>query len=198
MMMTRRYPRMSGAVCRGGAGLLLAGGVALLALNLERQHATHYGLVPLDLTPWLPSVLAYLIGLALTGASLGGRWYRHHRHIGGARFSRLDSALLSVGAMLVVLSAPTAFDLTLTPPATMTGGVEGIGRSTSPFDLVNQCDLAAAGDIFTVAQDVCSEISHSDSEQCVTVIFGPHSQIAFSVTFVPISDLSEQRRFCGE
>ena len=198
MEMLRRYPAVTGAVFRGGAGALLAGCVAMAGLALERWHAARYGLTLANLAPWIPSLLAFLLGVALIGASVGGWWYRHrHRgrmRAGAATRSRLDAALLIVGALLLLVNAPAALDLTLSVPTSATGRVDTIGVSISPFDLVEQYRLTINGRSYTVAHDAYL----SDGGQCVTVVYGPRSQIAFAVALVPASALSTQRQFCGE
>lgn len=193
MMMTQRYPRVSGAVYRGGAGLLLAGGVALAGVGLMRWHAARYGLAPLNLTPWLPSLLAFLVGVALLGAGIGGWLYVRRQWRAGAR-RRLDNTLLVVGALLILFNVSTALDLTVTPPATATGQVTGIGQTIWPLEQMDQYNMSFNGQTFTVTQDVY----HTDGGQCVTVVYGPRSQIAFAVTLIPFGDLSKQRQFCGE
>ena len=196
MVMLRSQPVVTGIAFRGGVGLLLAGCVATAGLALERWHTARYGLALANLTPWIPSLLAFLLGVALIGASVGGWWYRHRRRmrVGATTRSRLDVALLIVGALLLLFNAPAALDLTLTEPTSATGRVDTVGFSISPFDLVEQYNLTVNGRPYTVTHDAYA----SDGGQCVTVVYGPRSQIAFAVTLVSASDLSAQRQFCGE
>lgn len=196
MMMTQRYPRVSGAVCRGGAGLLLAGGVALLGAGLMRWHAARYGLAPLDLTPWLPSLLTFLMGVALCGAGIGGWLYVRRQWRAGAS-RRLDNTLLVVGALLILFNAPAALDLTVTPPASATGPLGGLGESISPFELLTQYNISVNQRTFTVTPEVYDGVYRSDSDLCATIVYGPRSQIAYAVTLTPANSSSAQGQFCG-
>jgi hypothetical protein len=197
MMLAQRYPRVSGFVYRGGAGLLLAGGVALLGAGLIHWHAAHYSVATFDLGPWLPSLLTFLVVVALLGASVGGWLYVRRQWRAGAS-RRLDNTLLVVGALLTFFNAPAALDLTVTPPVSMTGQLGGLGESISPFNLVTQYNIYAKGTRFTVTPVVYRGVYRSSSDVCVTIVYGPRSHIAYAVTLVAFSDLSEQQRFCGE
>jgi hypothetical protein len=198
MMMAQRDHRALGVASRVGVGLLLAGGVALMMLVLERWHAARYGLALTNLTPWLPSLLAFALGVALVGASLGGWWYRQRRCVGEAARSRLDAALLIVGALLLLFNAPAALDLTVTAPATTTGPVTELGQSVWPFEQLNQYDIGIDGRQFVLAHDTYRDAYRSEGSQCITVVYGPRSQIAFAVTLVPFSERSAERLTCGE